>query len=292
VIKYKTSYYHPDPQENKFLYLELFGQTDPLITPGYTQLLLEKSERSKHGTNLAPLYEYYWSLGYVGPDPNWGRDFWRRKHRKKAAEVYLYFPTTGGWWVQELLATVKYLTPGREHASVLQNAAHMFATAQPIVEDVSKLAKAGSELPGAGPIAASSAVLLDVIAKLRITSIPPVKQYKWSVQKVAEYVSEEGQGKVLVHGVKWTIPAKLFKEFGSRVTGSIAVTIIPASEPSEEKPDNIQLKPRPIRARAVIHRHPEFQEGNSLKLPAEDEKSKYLELNITPSQSEGKDPDS
>jgi len=289
VIGFKTSYY--PRKENKFFYFELFGETSPLITPGYTQLMLEENERSKHGTNLAPLYEYYWSLGYVGSDPKWGRDLWWRRHKKKAAEVYLYFPTTGGWWIQELLATVKYLTPGTEHAAVLQNAAQIFASAQPIVEDVSKLAKAGEGLPGAGPIAASSAVLLDIIAKLKITSVPPVKHYKWSVQKVAGYVSEEGKEPVLMHGVKWTIPAKLFIEFGPRLTGSIAVTIIPASEHSEEKPDHIQLMPMPIRAKAVIHWHPEFR-GREPKLGSEDGKSEYLKLEITPLQSEGKDLDS
>lgn len=42
----------------------------------------------------------------------------------------------------------------------------MFASAQPIVEDVSKLASVGSMLPGVGPIAASSAVLLNAISRL------------------------------------------------------------------------------------------------------------------------------
>ena len=285
MIGYAT--WHSPIGERPFHYFEMFGETSPLITPGYTKLLLpEENEGPKHSTNLAPLYEYYWSLGYLepdGPEKKWGQDLWRRMHRETAAEVYLYFPTTGGWWIQELLATVKYLVPGREHAAVLQNASHLFATAQPIVEDVSKLARVGSGLPGVGPIAASSAVLLDVIAKLKITSVPPVKQYRWSVQKVADYIPGEG----VVHGVRWTIPTRLFQEFGSRLTGSIAVSIIPATPgPSASEFDHIQLTSKPIRAKALIRRYPGPQKGD-LHLPNEGS-DKYLELGIEPSGSEEK----
>jgi hypothetical protein len=45
------------------------------------------------------------------------------------------------------------------------------------------------------------------------------------VQKVAEHVRGEG----LLHGVKWSIPKKLFIEFGARLTGSIALNIVPTT---------------------------------------------------------------
>lgn len=48
-----------------------------------------------------------------------------------------------------------------------------------------KLASVGSMLPGVGPIAASSAVLLNAIARLKITSVAPTNDYVWSVQKAA-----------------------------------------------------------------------------------------------------------
>ena len=70
-----------------------------------------------------------------------------------------------------MLATIKYLCPSREHLSHLKDAAEMFSAAKPIVEDASKLASVGSVLPGVGPIAASSAVLLNTIARLKITSV-------------------------------------------------------------------------------------------------------------------------
>jgi hypothetical protein len=49
----------------------------------------------------------------------------------------------------------------------------MFSAAKPIVEDASKLASVGSMLPGVGTIAASSAVLLNTVARLKITSVAP-----------------------------------------------------------------------------------------------------------------------
>jgi hypothetical protein len=129
------------------------------------------------------MYEYYWSLGFVDLDGKCGPDTWGGELAQTAAEVYLYFPTTGGWRVEEMLATIKYLCPSREHLSHLKDAAEMFSAAKPIVEDASKLASVGSMLPGVGPIAASSAVLLNTIARLKITSVAPTNDYVWSVQK-------------------------------------------------------------------------------------------------------------
>ena len=262
-------------EEDHFFYLEVFGEASPRITPGYTQLPLpEENEGLKQGTNLAPLYEYYWSLGYIDLDKKCGPDSWGGELADTAAEVYLYFPTTGGWRIEELLATIKYLCPAMEHASLLQNAAHMFAAAQPMVEDASKLAAIGSGVPGVGLIAASTATLLDVIAKLKVTSVPPMDGYEWSVQKVAQHVQGEG----LLHGIKWTIPKKLFIEFGSRLTGSIALNIIPSiPQPSSEQ----SYRPRrlPIRARAVMKLHPKRMGGDEpVPLPTDG----FLELEIEP----------
>jgi hypothetical protein len=264
-------------EEDHFFYLEVFGEANPRITPGYTQLPLpEENEGLKQGTNLAPLYEYYWSLGYIDLDRQCGPDSWGGELADDAAEVHLYFPSTGGWRIEELLATIKYLCPAKEHASLLQDAAHMFATAQPIVDDASKLAAIGSGLPGGGPIAASTATLLDVIAKLKVTSVPPMSGYEWSVQKVAHHVQGEG----LLLGIKWTIPKKLFVEFGSRLTGSIAVNIVPSIlQPSAGKSDHTQPRPLPIRARAVMNLHPErFQKDQPVSLPPDG----FLELEIGP----------
>jgi hypothetical protein len=155
----------------------------------------------------------------------------------------------------------------------------MFSTAKHIVEDVSKLASVGSMLPGVGPIAARSAVLLNAIARLKITSVAPTSEYVWSVQKVAG-VQKDG----LLQGVKWTISKKLFLELGSRLTGSIAVNIIPprlqsSSERSGEEAGDIQLRPLPVRAAVVMHLHPQsFGKDERVPLPSEG----FLELEIEP----------
>ena len=178
-----------------------------------------------------------------------------------------------------MLATIKYLCPSREHLSHLKDAAEMFSAAKPIVEDASKLASVGSMLPGVGPIAASSAVLLNTIARLKITSVAPTNDYVWSVQKVAR-VQKDG----LLQGVKWTISKNLFVELGSRLTGSIAVNIIPSrlqssSERSGNETGDIRLKPLPIRAAAVMHLHPQrFGKDELVPLPSKG----FLELEIKP----------
>jgi hypothetical protein len=155
----------------------------------------------------------------------------------------------------------------------------MFAAAQPIVDDASKLAAIGSGLPGVGPIAASTATLLDVIARLKVTSVPPMNGYEWSVQKVAQHVEGEG----LLHGIKWTISKKLFTEFGSRLTGSIAVNIISAVPQVRSDPsDHVEPQMLPLRARAVMTLHPHlFKEGEPVSLP----KNGFLELQIEPAVS-------
>lgn len=89
----------------------------------------------------------------------------------------------------------------------------------------------------------------------------------------------------LLQGIKWTISKKLFAELGPRLTGSIAVTIIPSklqspSEGSEEEPGDIQLMPMPIRAAAVMHLHPPLGlgKGERVHLPKEG----FLKLKIQP----------
>ena len=263
--------------EEDLFFLEVFGETSPRLNPEYLQLPLPEEDRAvRQSTNLAPLYEYYWSLGYIDHGGKRGPSNWGGELADTAAEVCLYFPTTGGWRVQELLATIKYLCPAKEHASLLQEAAHMFATAQPIVEDASKLAAIGSGLPDVGPIAAGTAVLLDTIGRLKVTSVPPSSGYEWYVQRVTRH-QEEG----LAHGVKWSIPKKMFVEFGARLKGSIAVSVIPSmlQSPSEESND-VRLKRLPLRATATMHLHPGLlQESKSVLLPPGDG---FLELWIHP----------
>jgi hypothetical protein len=165
---------------------------------------------------------------------------------------------------------VKYLCPGRDHSSLLQDAAQIFSTAQPIVDDAAKLA-AATGVPGVGLIAGSTAALLDTVGRLKLTSVPPEGDYKWCVQRVVKHTQGEG----LFHGVKWTLPKKLFVEFGARLTGSIAVSIVP-SIPA--KSDYFQPQRLPIKATAVIH--PQRSPKEFIHLPEVDLEIEPRELEI------------
>jgi hypothetical protein len=84
-----------------------------------------------------------------------------------------------------------------------------------------------------------------------------------------------------LEGVKWVISKKLFVEFGSRLTGSIAVSVIPSIlQPSPEEPDSIRPKRLPIRGTAVVNLHPGRRQGDKpILLPPGDG---FLELEIEP----------
>jgi hypothetical protein len=268
---------HWTSEKDGRFYLELYGETKPEVDERYVEVLslAEEQHGLKEGARLAPLYEYCWSLGYLDDDTKHSSESWGNL-AETAAEVYLYFPSAGGWRIQELVATVKYLCPAREHASLLQEAAHMFATAQPIIEDASKLAGSAAWVPGVGMAATGTAALLDTIAKLKVTSVPPAKGYEWSVQKVARHVSGEG----LVHGVRWILPKKMFVELGTRLTGSIALSIVPAQLQSDAgRTERQSLERRPIRASAVIYEHPAIlREDERISLPEDG----FLELQVQP----------
>jgi hypothetical protein len=276
-VTWPSNLAHWNSEKDPPFYLELYGETRPELDERYVEVLslAEEQHGLIEGARLAPLYEYCWSLGYLDDDTKHASESWGNL-AETAAEVYLYFPSVGGWRIQELIATVKYLCPAREHASLLQEAAHLFATAQPIIEDASKLAGHAAWVPGVGMAATGTAALLDTMAKLKVTSVPPAKGYEWSVQKVARHVSGEG----LLHGVRWTLPKKLFVELGTRLTGSIAISMVPSELQSDTaKTERDSFERRPIRATAVIHAHPAIlREGKAVSLPERG----FLELQVQP----------
>ena len=66
-----------DRERDQLFYLEVFGDVSPRMTHGYTQLPPpEGSQGSAHRTNIAPLFEYYWSLGYIDLDGECGPESW------------------------------------------------------------------------------------------------------------------------------------------------------------------------------------------------------------------------
>ncbi len=242
-----------NPNEQPF-YLELFGETRPRVDTRYAEVVSAGSAGgAPPTTSAAPVYEYWWTMGHPGsaqttphlwdvfgagePDELW------HHLREPAARVYLYFPTDGGWRTKELVATVKYLTPVRELPSVWTKLAKDWSAVGPLVGDVGSLAQL---VPN--PIFAGASTILAALARLQINSVPPENGFAWSVGKVT-FGSKRG----VMQGVMWTLPGKMFTELGGRLTGSLALSFIPARTQGKEPADVPVFEPRAILAHAVVY---------------------------------------
>ena len=119
---------------------------------------------------------------------------------------------------------------------------------QPLVDGASKLA--GALVPGVGMAVSKSARMLDAIAKMKINSVPPqTKGFEWYVAKVTRVLNDEpGKSQVVVQGVVWELPKNMFIELGGRLTGSLAVSFIPAPQQGEKE----ATKGAPLRLQAVV----------------------------------------
>ena len=159
----------------------------------------------------------------------------------------------GGWRVKELAATIKYMTPVAHEETFMEKAAQGWQTIQPLVDGASKLASIAQ--PVAGAAAAQSAKVLGAMAQLKISSVPSIKGFEWSAGKVAFGNKEHGG---VAQGVMWTLPPSMFQELGGRLTGSLAITLIPDRRQGEggastEPPDP---QAQDLLAHAVVY-HPD-----------------------------------
>ena len=257
-------------------YLELFGETKPLIEQNFAEALpAGAADGSLQTTAFTPVYEYWWTIGHSGATEL--EVLWSQL-QDPAASIFVYFPTSWGWRIKELISTVKYLTPVHGQESLFQKVAKHWQEAAPIVSDVASL---GSLLPN--PALAEVARMMSTIAKLQINNVPQAEGYEWSVRKVT-HKSEHG----VMHGVKWTLPKKMFIELGDRLTGSVAVSFIP----SQVQQVGVVLDEKPtfgqgtVLARAEIH----IRDRNQpiYTPPAQQHQPKpFIELRIAPSLNAG-----
>lgn len=260
------------PEEHPF-YLELFGETTPLIDMTYAEVLPTSDSGGKEGVT-APLYEYWWTLGHPGVRAEhhhlWSelgaRElFWHRLD-DVAARVYMFFPVSGGWRIKELVATVKYLQPVGEQESWSEKSANEWSKLQPFVAGAGTLASQLSGVPGVGLPAAGAAPILSALAKLKLGSVPQgIKGFEWSAAKVT-FASEQG----VMQGVMWTLPKKMFEDLGGRLTGSLALSFIPARAQGEENADWLPRK-MAVLAHAVV-----YADGVPTWAPAEREFTKLM----------------
>lgn len=218
------------PKEQPF-YLELFGETSPLVDTKYAEVLpAGPTDGTPQNAQVAPIYEYWWTIGHPGQphfehhfldvfdgrtDPN---ELWSHLHDEPAARVYVFFPINSGWRIKELVATVKYLTPVHEQADWWNKIANDWQKIAPIAGTAGTLA---GMVPN--PAFAGASSVLSTIAKLQINSVPQTGDLAWSVGKVT-FGSQQG----VMQGVMWELPKKMFAELGGRITGSIAISYIPS----------------------------------------------------------------
>ena len=119
------------------------------------------------------------------------------------------------------------------------------------------------------PAVSTGATLLNTLARVPITSLPPVDGLSWDVKKVTGHKESE-----IMEGIQWTLPKKLFYVPGNRVTGSIAVYFHPAhGQHNEAQSDNQLLSNKLILAEA------EAYDGNP---PSTTFGKKAVELEIEP----------
>ena len=262
-------------QDEHPYYLEVFGEVEPMLDMAHAEVI-PAGGADAGTTSATPIYEYWWTIGHGGSKPEHrhllaGRqkvDLWHRLE-DVAARVYLYFPISGGWRVQELAASAKYLSPVQKQSDWTDKAAQDWQRMQPILAGAGQAASALGVVPGVGTVAAGAAPILSAVAKLQVGSVPQgVKGFDWYVEKVT-VPAAHSHG--VMQGVVWAIPKEMFELLGGRLTGSLALSFIPTAAPGEEA---WQPRSLPMLAHAVV-----YSDRDASWVPAQ---SQFVELLISP----------
>lgn len=297
--------YPPDLREWKAqthpYYLELGGETSPILDADF-------SGPTGHDASLvAPIYEYWWTIGHPGfrpQSPHWydlfpgthdGYTPWthlREVEKNVAARVYMFFPRSGGWRIKEITAAVTYLTPLREHESLLNQAADEWSHLQPYVTGVAQLASAAVGTVSGGPLAGlagstaakRAAEMLGTVAKAQLTSVPQTANLNWAVGKMTTHTKYG-----VMQGVSWTLPKAMFELLGGRITGTVSVSVIPAPLQKEgqvaiEAPP---MEALPVLAHSVVYVTDKNGAEDTLWVPST---SDFVELFIHPKIAPDREP--
>jgi hypothetical protein len=248
-------------EEHPF-YLELVGETSPAVDTTFAEVV-PAGKADSDATTLAatPIYEYWWTIGHAGhsrdrrhfPLSLFGghEDLWDRldKHDADAGSVYFYFELGHGWRVKEFAATLKYLSPLEKQQSMWNTLATDWTTIQPFVSEAGSLATAINPIVAGGTKTAAG--VLNALAKLKLSSVPQSDDIPWSVAKVAFVSKSYGANQ----GVLWRLPHSVFSLLGGRITGSLAVSFIPAQSQGATPADpkaQLVLTPGVLRAHAAV----------------------------------------
>jgi len=257
--------------EKQPYYLELYGETRPVVDRRFAEVQPAGSVDGKAQTaSVTPVYEYWWTIGrhvseYERGDPGHSIG-WPDRQPDLAAHVTLYFPLTGGWRISEISSSVKYLPPLPRQTNITAKISKDAATFAPAIAEFGEIAGLPGEAMGA------ATTLLSAIAKLEINKVPQAEGFDWHVRKVTLR-----EGSEILQGIRWMLPRRLFDELGGRLTGSLAVSFLPAyvqkgGVPTDEEP---VFQPGAIRAHAVIFQSDE----EPIWMPS---KSKFVRLQLAP----------
>ncbi len=262
-------------QDDHPYYLEIFGEAEPVLDMSHAEVI-PPGKADTTTTSSTPVYEYWWTIGHGGMKPEHRHLFGQRGQRELwrqlddiAARVYIYFPISGGWRVQELAASAKYLSPVQKQADWTAKAAEDWQHLQPVLAGAGQVASTLGVIPGVGSVAAGAAPILSAVAKLQIGSVPQgVKGFDWYVEKVTVPPSKSHG---VMQGIVWAIPREMFELLGGRLTGSIAVSFVPTTSPTESV---WAPRPLPILAHAGV-----YGDNQTAWVPAQNQ---FVELQISP----------
>jgi hypothetical protein len=262
-------------QDQHPFYLEVLGESEPVMDASHCEVV-PPGRADVTDTSATPVYEYWWTIGHGGSRPEHNHlfesraklDLWHRLD-PVAARVYLYFPISGGWRVQELAASAKYLRPVQNQSDWTEKAAEEWQRLQPILAGASQAAGVLTAVPGVGVAAASMAPVLSAVSKLQLGAVPQgVKGFDWYVEKVT-FPAAAGHG--VMQGVMWAIPKEMLELLGGRLNGSLAVSFIPTAAVGQESP---LVQTLPVLAHAAV-----YSDGEAIWAPA---RNKFVELPLTP----------
>lgn len=274
-------------------YLEVCGETSPVLDTASAEVMPAGKDAAVSSAS-APVYEYWWTLAHPNsrehadsqpdvlsrPDDS-GQPVWERLRASSAARVYLYFPVSQGWRIREIMATVKYLTPVQQQESWWDKAGKDLRLLTPLVGDAGNIVDL---IPGGATVSK----WLTTISKLQLSSVPQTKDFPWTVEKV----TRGGNGKEVMQGVVWNLPRSLLEAQGGRVTGSLAVSVLPAgTQRGEAVATTAAASAGMLRAYAQIF----AEDGGITRLPdhvpAQDDNGGFAELRISPVEPTRKQPD-
>jgi hypothetical protein len=190
----------------------------------------------------------------------------------------VFFPTTGNWRIKEVVANLQFLTPVPEIHKVWSEIANDLTTLTPLIADAGRLA---SIVPGG----ATAGAVLSTISKFSIASVPQTV-VDWSVAKIT--CLTDGNNSAPYQGIAWRIPSNAFEVIGGRLTGSVAVSFVPAVRQTGANSltyDSAMFGSMPILCTAVVH----AEEFANLWLPSghtagelPDVEADFLRLDVDP----------